>query len=216
MTTTRVTHYRTASPETWSLIRGAYLSGLSAPTVGARFGVSEGAIRKRAKREGWTKRDYAARATPWPGGLPPPGPGVPQGVAPAPPVEDPMRAAEDRAMERWRQPPNFEAMAVARKALAGAAHALKAGEGLNALRLARAAAEIARLDPIIDWHGDDIAESEAVIEARHDMMLTFLRDRALSLAEDIVAGRPLPSEFEALKAETARLAALHAEKEAQG
>lgn len=212
MTTTRVNHYRTASPETWSLIRGAYLSGLSAPTVGARFGVSEGAIRKRAKREGWTKRDYAARATPWPGGLPPPA----QHMAPTPPVEDPMRAAEDRAMERWRQPPNFEAMAVARKALVGAAHALKAGEGLNALRLARAAAEIARLDPIIDWHGDDIAESEAVIEARHDMMLTFLRDRALSLAEDIVAGRPLPSEFEALKAETARLAALHAEKEAQG
>lgn len=212
MTTTRVTHYRTASPETWSLIRGAYLSGLSAPTVGARFGVSEGAIRKRAKREGWTKRDYAARATPWPGGLPPPA----QHLAPTSPVEDPMRAAEDRAMERWRQPPNFEAMAVARKALAGAAHALKAGEGLNALRLARAAAEIARLDPIIDWHGDDIAESEAVMEARHDMMLNFLRDRALSLAEDIVAGRPLPSEFEALKAETARLAALHAEKEAQG
>lgn len=71
MTTTRVTHYRTASPETWSLIRGAYLSGLSAPTVGARFGAASGAIRKPAKREGWTKRDYAARATPWPGGLPP-------------------------------------------------------------------------------------------------------------------------------------------------
>lgn len=212
MPPTPTTRYRTASPETWSLIRGAYLSGLSAPSVGARFGVSVGAIRKRAAREGWTKRDYAARAAPWPGGLPPPV----QGLTPAPPVEDPMRAAEDRAMERWRQPPNFEAMAVARKALAGAAHALKAGEGLNALRLARAAAEIARLDPLIDWHGDDIAESEAVIEARHDMMLTFLRDRALSLAEDIVAGRPLPSEFEALKAETARLAALHAEKEAQG
>lgn len=211
MPSTPTTRYRTASPETWSLIRGAYLSGLSAPSVGARFGVSVGAIRKRAAREGWTKRDYAARAAAWPGGLPPPV----QGLTPAPPVEDPMRAAEDRAMERWRQPPNFEAMAVARKALAGAAHALKAGEGLNALRLARAAAEIARLDPLIDWHGDDIAESEAVIEARHDIMLTFLRDRALSLAEDIVAGRPLPSEFEALKAETTRLAALHAEKEAQ-
>jgi hypothetical protein len=52
MTTTRVTHYRTASPETWSLIRGAWLSGLSAPTVGARFGAASGAIRKRAKREG--------------------------------------------------------------------------------------------------------------------------------------------------------------------
>ena len=33
------TRYVTASPATWILIRGAYLSGLSAPTVAARFGV---------------------------------------------------------------------------------------------------------------------------------------------------------------------------------
>lgn len=46
------TRYVHASPQTWSLIRGAYLSGLSAPTVAARFGVSETAIRKRARREG--------------------------------------------------------------------------------------------------------------------------------------------------------------------
>ena len=39
---------------------GAYLSGLSAPTVAARFGVSVSALRKRARREGWTKQQYAA------------------------------------------------------------------------------------------------------------------------------------------------------------
>ena len=61
------TTYVTASPATWSLIRGAYLSGLSAPTVAVRFGVSVSAIRKRARREGWTKAVFAATATPWSG-----------------------------------------------------------------------------------------------------------------------------------------------------
>lgn len=54
------TRYVTASPETWSLIRGAYLSGMSAPAVAARFGVSETSIRRRAGREGWTKAAFAA------------------------------------------------------------------------------------------------------------------------------------------------------------
>lgn len=59
------TRYVTASPETWGLIRGAYLSGMSAPAVAARFGVSETSIRRRAGREGWTKAAFAARVTPW-------------------------------------------------------------------------------------------------------------------------------------------------------
>jgi hypothetical protein len=57
------TRYVTASPDTWSLIRGAWLSGLSVRTVAGRFGVSEGALPKRAAREGWTRRAFAARAT---------------------------------------------------------------------------------------------------------------------------------------------------------
>lgn len=51
--------YVTASPQTWELIRAAYLSGLSAPTVAARFGVSVTALRTRAMREGWTKAAFA-------------------------------------------------------------------------------------------------------------------------------------------------------------
>src|SRR5690606_39366093 len=87
------TRYVSASPETWSLIRGAYLSGLSAPTVAARFGVSETAIRKRAGREGWTKRAFAAGATPWmgpardPAAAPPP-----EAPEPPPPPPDPAAA----------------------------------------------------------------------------------------------------------------------------
>ncbi|WP_332658535.1 hypothetical protein [Brevundimonas sp.] len=37
------TRYVTVSPAAWSLIRGTWLSGLSARTVAGRFGVSEGA-----------------------------------------------------------------------------------------------------------------------------------------------------------------------------
>jgi hypothetical protein len=45
------TTYTAASARTWEMIRAAYLSGLSAPALAARFGVSEGAIRKRAGRD---------------------------------------------------------------------------------------------------------------------------------------------------------------------
>jgi|GEM_PF-4128770 len=48
---TLAARYVTVSPDTWSLIRGAYLSGLSARTVAGRFGAAEGALRKRAARE---------------------------------------------------------------------------------------------------------------------------------------------------------------------
>jgi uncharacterized protein YjcR len=73
------TTYVRAGPQTWGRIREAYLSGLSAPTVAARFGVSVAAIRKRAAREGWTKAAMGDSPSPSWGGrkvsrsaLPPP------------------------------------------------------------------------------------------------------------------------------------------------
>ena len=207
------TRYVSASPETWSLIRGAYLSGLSAPTVAARFGVSVTALRKRAAREGWTKRAYAAGATPWIGPV-----RDAAVAAPAPPQEPPDAAARAEAelLEVWRQPPRFRAADVARKGLAGAVAALKSGKGLEALRLARAAAEIARLDDSLDYAEVDVAQQEAESEARVEQMQFFMRERALSLAADILAGRELPPDFEAVKAELARLEAMRAEAEAAG
>jgi len=207
------TRYVSASPETWSLIRGAYLSGLSAPTVAARFGVSVTALRKRAAREGWTKRAFAAQATPWMG------PARDRAAAVPPPPEAPPDAAaraEAELLEAWRQPPRFRAADVARKGLAGAVAALKSGKGLEALRLARAAAEIARLDDRLDYAEVDVAEQEAESEAWLGQMQFFLRERALSLAADILAGRELPPEFEAVKVELARLEAMRAETEAAG
>lgn len=216
------TRYVTASPETWSLIRGAYLSGMSAPAVAARFGVSETSIRRRAGREGWTKAAFAARATPWvvPPGAPnlagktlaDPAQGAPEaGAAP-----DGEAAREAPVLDHWRAPIHIRPNDLARKALAGAMSALKAGEGLNALRLARAAAEIARLNAALDWADEDVADAEAAAEFRHQQMQMFIRERALGLAQDLAAGRDLPPEYVALKAELARLEAERLAEEGAG
>jgi hypothetical protein len=193
------TRYVTASAETWSLIRGAYLSGLSAPTVAARFGVSETALRRRARREGWTKRDFAARSTPWPlGRTPPMGVlGGPAGVLAAPglPPDPDAPLTEDDVVAAWTSPIQIRPGDLARRTLAAAAEAVKGGRGLTALRLARAANEIARLDALFEWAEYDPAEQERDREAGHQLTLRWVRERALRLAEDLAAGRPLPPEY---------------------
>lgn len=208
------TRYVTASPETWGLIRGAYLSGMSAPAVAARFGVSETSIRRRAGREGWTKTAFAARVTPW---LIPPGARAIARSAQAAAADaasdpaDPEAAREAPVLDHWRAPITIRPVDLARKALGGAMSALKAGEGLNALRLARAAAEIARLDATLDWAEEDVANSEADAEFRFQQMQRFIRERALNLAEDLFAGRDLPEPYAALKVDLERRRAVQAE-----
>ena len=200
------TRYVTVAAETWGLIRGAYLSGLSAPTVAARFGVSVTALRKHAAKEGWTKRAFAARQASV-RSAPPAGP------APAAPADGPPDEAA--VLAAWRAPLHIRPDDLARRALAGAAHALKTGEGLNAVRLARAATEIARLNDVLQWAEEDPAESDERFEAGQAMMRMFLRERALTLAQDLMAGRDLPPEYEDLKIELARLEAMRA-AEAEG
>ena len=199
------TRYVTVAAETWGLIRGAYLSGLSAPTVAARFGVSVTALRKHAAKEGWTKRAFAARQASA-RSAPPSGP------APAAPADGPPDEAA--VLAAWRAPLHIRPDDLARRALAGAAHALKTGEGLNAVRLARAATEIARLNDVLNWADEDPAESDERFEAGQAMMRMFLRERALTLAQDLMAGRDLPPEYEDLKIELARLEAMRAAEEA--
>ena len=203
------TRYVTVAAETWGLIRGAYLSGLSAPTVAARFGVSVTALRKHAAREGWTKRAFAARQA-QARSAPPPGPAA--AAAPAPAADGPPDEAA--VLAAWRAPLHIRPEDLARKALANAAHALKAGEGLNAVRLARAATEIARLNGILEWADEDPAEADERFETGQAMMRMFLRERALTLAQDLIAGRDLPPEYEDLKLELARLEAVRAAADA--
>ena len=187
--------YVTASAETWSLIRGAYLSGLSAPTVAARFGVSETALRRRARREGWTKRDFAARSTPWPLGRTPPAGPAGALAAPGVPPDPDGPLTEDDIVAAWSAPIQIRPHDLARRTLAAAAEAVRGGRGLTALRLARAASEIARLDALFEWVEYDPAEQARDAEAGQLMARQFLRERALRLAEDLVAGRPLPPEY---------------------
>ncbi len=52
--------YKIAGPQTWELVRAAYLGGESAQVVAERYGVTVPAIRRRAWKEKWTKRDLAA------------------------------------------------------------------------------------------------------------------------------------------------------------
>ena len=56
--------YTKVSPQTWELVRAAYLSGLSATVVARRFGVTCSSLRKRASREGWTKAALARANAP--------------------------------------------------------------------------------------------------------------------------------------------------------
>jgi hypothetical protein len=77
-------------------------------------------------------------------------------------------------------------------------------------RLARAATEIARLNDVLQWAEEDPAESDERFEAGQAMMRMFLRERALTLAQDLMAGRDLPPEYEELKIELARLEAVRA------
>ncbi|WP_284223756.1 hypothetical protein, partial [Brevundimonas denitrificans] len=117
---------------------------------------------------------------------------------------------EAAVLAAWRAPLHIRPDDLARRALAGAAHALKTGEGLNAVRLARAATEIARLNDVLQWAEEDPAESDERFEAGQAMMRMFLRERALTLAQDLMAGRDLPPEYEDLKIELARLEAMRA------
>ena len=203
------TTYVTASPATWSLIRGAYLSGLSAPTVAVRFGVSVSAIRKRARREGWTKAVFAATATPWSGWRTGPttetsptnGGRSSHGLGVG-------SADEEAILEGWRSPIHIRPGDLARRALANAAHAVKTGAGLNAVRLARAAAEIVRLDGLLDWAVDDPAVTDEQAEGRDNVMRLFLREQALKLACILADGDELPAPYAEARAELERLRAM--------
>ena len=134
--------------------------------------------------------------------------------APSAPVDGPPDEAA--VLAAWRAPLHIRPDDLAHRALAGAAHALKTGEGLNAVRLARAATEIARLNDVLQWAEEDPAESDERFEAGQAMMRMFLRERALTLAQDLMAGRDLPPEYEELKIELARLEAMRAAEAAVG
>ncbi|WP_269714145.1 hypothetical protein [Caulobacter sp. NIBR2454] len=189
------TTYHLVTPATWELVRAAYLSGLSAPTVCARFGVSVPALRKRARRQGWTKAAYAARdpvAAPY-------GPAAAASMAAAPGVAAPASPAAGGPVNDLPQmleglpPLDVNPAALARKALSDAAYAMRYGRPREARAYAQAAEAIARMNELIPYAtpcDDDLA---------HQWRLTALRsaihEMAVQIAEGIAKGEPIPATY---------------------
>lgn len=189
------TTYVRAGPQTWGRIRGAYLSGLSAPAVAARFGVSVAAIRKRAAREGWTKAAMgdASPAPSWRGAAARPG----REVA----FPDPLVAAEQPVVEAFRIPLALHPRTLARQSLARAAHALREGRALDAQRMAHAAEAVLRVEARVDWWPDDGEEIDD--DGREALLVQFVRSIAVDVAVKLARGQPLPSAYADLAAEYA-------------
>lgn len=164
------------------------------------------ALRKRAAREGWTKQAFA-RAS----GAGAQGPGAAASTALAALAPEPPLSAEaaialkvEAVAARQLVPLYEEPEEMARRALGMAARAISEGDGLAAARLVRSARELRDLDGVLPtatyWDMDDDAADP---DGRREHMRVMVRSLALTLAERIVAGKPLPAEFEGLRAERA-------------
>jgi hypothetical protein len=178
---------------------------LSAPTAAARFGVSVTALRKRAAREGWTKAAYARACARLPARAPDHAPAHAHASARAP--SPPASAREDidlriEAIVARQMIPLFEEPTVmARRAMGQAQRAIAEGRGLEATRLARAARELHQLEdciPSARYLFDD-DEDERDYDGRREQMRVLVRSLALTLADKMVAGEPLPAEFQRLR-----------------
>lgn len=189
-------------PGPGELIRAAYLSGLSAPALAARFGVSVGAVRKRAGREGWTKRAYAQAVDP--NGPPPAAPAA--APTPAAPGSAPPADAWGR-LNAVLPPHRVSPTGLARRALGDAARALRDGRLDDARRLVSTCQAVVRLEQTIDLQ-DDWSDDPFEDDARQSLLRTAVFEMAIDLQEKLAAGRPLPEAYatlhESLTAQRAR------------
>ncbi len=200
------TTYVTASPATWELIRAAYLSGQSAPTAAARFGVSVGALRKRAQRDGWTKRAFVGG-----GGLFPPVSATPpahapqglaRGLAPDAPASEwdfnPHRLPPwlEDLQRRTRPPALHDPAAVTQLAMQQAVRCLVHGDAEAAARHARAAAQIGRLiDRFPTEFRYKVQDDPAQDEARQSALDELVFQIGATLAERLLTGAPIPEPY---------------------
>jgi hypothetical protein len=170
--------YVVVSPQTWELARAAYLSGLSAPTVAARFGVGVCALRKRARREGWTKAAYARSQA----------------------ESDAARlTAESSACgpaPDWAPPRHVTPANVARKALNDAVGALWAGRPAEAQAYAKAARAMMQLEGFVP--DIDEVESEAQFQWRQSIIQDVIAEQAGRLIDQLTAGEAVDQRYAAL------------------
>jgi thioesterase domain-containing protein len=160
--------------------------------------VSVTALRKRAAREGWTKQAFARAQGPI--ALPTALPAFAAGPELSPEAAIALRV--EAVTARQIQPLYEEPEEMARRALGMAARAISEGDGLAAARLVRSARELRDLDGGMRPHGYwDDEEELPDVDGRREHMRVMVRSLALRLAQMIVAGTPLPAEFENLRAE---------------
>ena len=89
---------------------------------------------------------------------------------------------------------------MARRALGQAQRSISEGRGLDAARLVRAAKELHELDgylPSARYLFDE--DDEGDYDGRREQMRVLVRSLALTLADKLVAGEPLPAEFQRLR-----------------
>ena len=176
-------------PATWMQVRLAYVAGESGPSVARRFDVGLFNLRKKSRREGWSRRHQAADAdrvlnetlaaaarllSPvLQAAGAPPGPVAPGPAAPSPPDPPPPAARPD-------------APGVRRDAIARAATLLAAGRAGEALTQLKAAEALARLatDEADAWAQDHY---EAETEAARVKLGHIVEARAAELAEAMLA-----------------------------
>lgn len=200
------TSYRHVGLSTWHLIRHAYLSGASAPTVAARYGVSVSALRKRAAAEGWTKRVYARSqlqppTTAWEQAANDHGAGALAEASALPgaendPLTRPPTDVEAAFVRKLWPIPDLRAGDLARKALALADQALRLGRALDARRFADAARTIADLDQLLPWTSDEHDPDAAA--ARGEIMRDFIQERAVDLALQLERGELLEPQYQVM------------------
>ncbi len=175
--------YKIRSPETWDLIRSAYVRGETAPSLAEQFDVTEWAIRNRARKQGWTKRAYAARME----GEPLASPQTAQRRQAATPMDTPSPAAS----------PTPSASSVAEQAVAAASRAIAAGRYAEAERLGKLAETLSRLSGALAKGMGAEADAD-VAEGRGDepdapecaaCALDRLRQEALWRTEALSAAR---------------------------
>lgn len=127
-------HYRLKKyrgPEVWARVRVAYEGGESGPSIARRFDVGLSNLRKKARLEGWTRKDIAQKLD---GELEPARETAPPPVPQGPPV-DPQTAVEtamQRASSLLAQGRGAEAQTLIRSAEALAKLAERAGEAAAA------------------------------------------------------------------------------------
>ncbi len=200
------TTYRLASPRTWELIRAAYLSGMSAPALAARFGVSVGAIRKRAGRDGWTKRAYA-QSLDGQGLAPAPTHAPAYGHAPArADAPAPAYAHESPPGDPWAElaaalpPLRVSPEGLARRSLGEAARALGEGRLDDARKLVATCQSIVRLQGAVDLqeqYEDDPFEVDAGMSPLRRAMFAL----AVDLSDRLATGKPMPPDYAEFHAE---------------